>query len=256
MVHLTGSDGDRLRDAATALSAADDYSGLPSRLFAAVAAIVDADLLSYNEVNLTTGEARFVLKAADDVGSPSRAAPFLRRFGYHPAALSAVAGSPDPVPRFVRDPRLRALGVGNCCGVAELRLNNGLSLSEDMSRLLGVGVSRAVRDFDVDDESALAAVHPLMIEAVRRATGPALGPLPDTAGSPAASRLTRREREVLYWVSMGKTNEEIAIILGARPLTVKKHLEHVYDKLEVPNRTAAAMAARGLTGQPELLLRG
>jgi DNA-binding CsgD family transcriptional regulator len=39
---------------------------------------------------------------------------------------------------------------------------------------------------------------------------------------------------------MGKTNAEVATIIGARPLTVKKHLEHVYDKLGVPNRTAAA----------------
>ena len=39
---------------------------------------------------------------------------------------------------------------------------------------------------------------------------------------------------------MGKTNGEVSEIIGARPLTVKKHLEHIYDKLGVPNRTAAA----------------
>ena len=55
--------------------------------------------------------------------------------------------------------------------------------------------------------------------------------------------LTARESEVLYWVSMGKTNEEVGEIIGARPLTVKKHLEHIYDKLGVPNRTAAARLA-------------
>ena len=52
--------------------------------------------------------------------------------------------------------------------------------------------------------------------------------------------LTRREAEVSAWVAEGKTNAEIAQILGVRPLTVKKHLEHILAKLGVENRTAAA----------------
>src|SRR5207244_346220 len=36
--------------------------------------------------------------------------------------------------------------------------------------------------------------------------------------------LTRRESEVLLWVAQGKTNEAIAVIVGARPRTVEKHL--------------------------------
>jgi DNA-binding CsgD family transcriptional regulator len=52
--------------------------------------------------------------------------------------------------------------------------------------------------------------------------------------------LTRREAEVSAWVSEGKTNAEIGQILGVRPLTVKKHLEHIFEKLGVENRTAAA----------------
>ena len=53
-------------------------------------------------------------------------------------------------------------------------------------------------------------------------------------------RLTAREAEVLYWVIKGKINRDIADILGASPATVKKHLEHVYAKLGVETRTAAA----------------
>jgi DNA-binding CsgD family transcriptional regulator len=52
--------------------------------------------------------------------------------------------------------------------------------------------------------------------------------------------LTRREAEISAWVSEGKTNAEIGQILGVRPLTVKKHLEHIFEKLGVENRTAAA----------------
>lgn len=56
----------------------------------------------------------------------------------------------------------------------------------------------------------------------------------------AAFRLTTREAEVLYWVVQGKTNRDIGDILGASPATVKKHLEHVFEKLGVETRTAAA----------------
>ncbi|MEY2801859.1 MAG: hypothetical protein RL513_1444 [Pseudomonadota bacterium] len=52
--------------------------------------------------------------------------------------------------------------------------------------------------------------------------------------------LTAREAEVLYWVVKGKINRDIAEIVGASPATVKKHLEHVYAKLGVETRTAAA----------------
>lgn len=52
--------------------------------------------------------------------------------------------------------------------------------------------------------------------------------------------LTKRESEVLYWAIKGKTNRDIGDILGTSPRTVNKHLEHVFTKLGVETRTAAA----------------
>lgn len=65
----------------------------------------------------------------------------------------------------------------------------------------------------------------------------------------AAFRLTTREAEVLYWVVQGKTNRDIGDIVGASPATVKKHLEHVFQKLGVETRTAAAAVAIGRVPQ-------
>lgn len=59
----------------------------------------------------------------------------------------------------------------------------------------------------------------------------------------AAFRLTSREAEVLYWVMRGKTNRDIGDILGTSPRTVHKHVEHVFEKLGVETRTAAASLA-------------
>ena len=61
----------------------------------------------------------------------------------------------------------------------------------------------------------------------------------------AAFRLTQREAEVLYWVVQGKTSNDIGDILGNSPRTVNKHLEHVFEKLGVETRTAAANLALG-----------
>lgn len=52
--------------------------------------------------------------------------------------------------------------------------------------------------------------------------------------------ITKRESEVLYWLSYGKTSWEISQILAMSPRTVNKHLEQIYKKLGVDNRTSAA----------------
>jgi DNA-binding response OmpR family regulator len=59
--------------------------------------------------------------------------------------------------------------------------------------------------------------------------------------------LTIREGEVLSWLAKGKTNRDIAQILGLSPRTVDKHLEQIYAKLGVENRTAAAAVATAAT---------
>ncbi|MEL7172082.1 MAG: DNA-binding response regulator, partial [Pseudomonadota bacterium] len=59
--------------------------------------------------------------------------------------------------------------------------------------------------------------------------------------------LTPREGEVLGWLADGKANRDIAAILSLSPRTVNKHLEQIYAKLQVENRTAAvALALRAL----------
>lgn len=54
-------------------------------------------------------------------------------------------------------------------------------------------------------------------------------------------RLTPRERQILELVADGHENDAIALELGIASATVAKHLEHVYEKLGVHNRTAAAV---------------
>lgn len=64
--------------------------------------------------------------------------------------------------------------------------------------------------------------------------------------------LTPREHDVLDWLTKGKTNRDIAEILGMSPRTVNKHLEHIFVKLGVETRSAAvALAVRNRRSESE-----
>jgi DNA-binding NarL/FixJ family response regulator len=101
-------------------------------------------------------------------------------------------------------------------------------------------------------EDLLAAVHARLARAdavdqrVQDAASEAGGFHPDFSSPEplrTALRLTGREADVLLWVSQGKSNGDIAIILGMSEKTVKQHLGSVFQKLGVEGRNAATLRA-------------
>jgi DNA-binding response OmpR family regulator/DNA-binding CsgD family transcriptional regulator len=68
-------------------------------------------------------------------------------------------------------------------------------------------------------------------------------PADDTHALKEQFGVTEREADVLLWIANGKTNREIGQILDMSPRTVNKHLEQVFRKLGVENRTSAAAIA-------------
>ena len=222
-----------------------DQATFPESAVDSIAAVIDVDMISYSEVDLETGSNRFLLKP--DIGPDDpRYLRFVRRFGNHPILAHRLSREPSTRPElglFLE--RIRMMGmVGNCCGDAELTLSLGLTVEDAEKRKIGIALNRGVRDFDRQDAARLETLRPHIVAAYRNALRVAARTGVAAAMSSAIRvdgvPLTRRENEVLYWVSMGKTNEEVSSIIGAKPMTVKKHLEHIYDKLGVPNRTAAA----------------
>ena len=63
---------------------------------------------------------------------------------------------------------------------------------------------------------------------------------------PPARRLTAREIEVLRLMAQGRTNRQIASSLTVSPGTVRVHVQHIIAKLEVSDRTEAAVRATEL----------
>jgi DNA-binding CsgD family transcriptional regulator len=98
---------------------------------------------------------------------------------------------------------------------------------------------------DVDERLLLAAEDStIVVEASEDGSALLLSERP--AGVAA---LTARERDVMRCVEDGLSNTEIARKLWIQPTTVRKHLEHVFDKLGVRSRTAALSKLHGI-GKP------
>jgi DNA-binding NarL/FixJ family response regulator len=51
--------------------------------------------------------------------------------------------------------------------------------------------------------------------------------------------LSKREKEILNYIARGLSNKEVAEVLGLSSATVRTHLEHIYEKLNVTNRVEA-----------------
>ena len=63
--------------------------------------------------------------------------------------------------------------------------------------------------------------------------------------------LTPREAEVLLWVSQGKSNGDVALLLGISETTAKKHMNHIFGKLGLESRNAATLTALETLSKPK-----
>jgi DNA-binding NarL/FixJ family response regulator len=96
----------------------------------------------------------------------------------------------------------------------------------------------------------LAAIRSRLERAVQQAV-PEFKPNFDSA-RPLEEVLgfTPRVAETLLWLAQGKTNSEIAMILGNSESTVKKHVLEIFDRLGVETRTAASLRALEVLSSP------
>lgn len=129
--------------------------------------------------------------------------------------------------------------------VAEEATEFGLmkGLCVPLHTALGVGgLSLAGADFDF--EPGLRRIASLLAFRVALA-------LEQETGREGSDRLTRRERDVLSWVAVGKTAAEIGIILSISDHTVGEHLKHIRRKLGTSNNAHSIVRALQ-TGQLRL----
>jgi DNA-binding NarL/FixJ family response regulator len=158
------------------------------------------------------------------------------------ALLAAASSERSPFPAEVIEQLMRVFGADRA-GYVEHRVGESLGVEDELqirlpapepeARLFWFCRDRSRRDFG-DREQELArllaphlARHREAWEARRRPAG-----------------LTKREAEILELLAEGLTNAEIAAAVTISTGTVRKHLENIYEKLDVHTRTAAAAARR------------
>ncbi|MFL5962363.1 MAG: LuxR C-terminal-related transcriptional regulator [Gaiellaceae bacterium] len=112
---------------------------------------------------------------------------------------------------------------------------------EPLLRRIGFSSGRP-DGIDDRDVRVLELLVPHLIRLHRRAA--------ERRTAPSIAGLTPRELEVIRLVARGKTNREIAHSLWISPHTVRTHLENMFEKLEVTNRTAAAARVFGPSSVP------
>ena len=93
------------------------------------------------------------------------------------------------------------------------------------------------------DKRVLQLLIPQIDAALRRVaclpkSGEGVGKLVEEVANLQES-ISVREGEIMFWVGLGKTNEEIGLILNISPNTVKNHLKKIYRKLGVSSRAQA-----------------
>ena len=127
---------------------------------------------------------------------------------------------------------MRKLGLYHCVW-KPLGIDDSLRvwLPAPVGRARTVYLERGRRDFTERDRSLLTLLRPALSKLVLGADARRRGEL--------RTLLTPRELEILQWIGRGRTTREIAAMLVLSPHTVRKHVEHILEKLAVRTRSEA-----------------
>ncbi len=233
-------------------------------MVAAVARLIPALSVGYAEVNLEKAElSKNIIRPLPHL-SPDQIAAFEANLADHPLVhviypghapgrtvdpavdRDAITGKAVKIHDILSKTQFHRLGLYNefyrHLGI-EYQMLLFLNCRRTLNRNLAINRDR--RDFSEEERLLLDLVGPHLIQAYRNAEAHqkacrVFTDLDDTRKSLEPLGLTKREEDVLAWVAQGKTNAETARILRITPGTVKVHLERIYQKLGVENRTAAA----------------
>jgi DNA-binding CsgD family transcriptional regulator len=243
MGRLSSADYRGILDVLHTAGESDAAAPFPQPVLEALAQLIPCDLISYGDF---------------DPARCHRRPPFslLPHTHLSPAARSAWAALRHTDPLLPQRTPTQALRISDVLTKRQWHAHplyrtigrtNGV---EHMLRVWLVAPSGVVggldfdrgagRDFSQRDRLVLQTLAPHLLQHRLRT-----GSHPRDPGDKTALRtLTRREREILALVAGGLTNRQIAIRLSLAPGTVRKHLDNIYEKLNVPGR-AAAVAVTG-----------
>lgn len=230
-----------------------DLRSLARRGADALPRLVGSDLTTLSFCNLATGH-RTVIGNPDKALSVSDIECFDRYFRSHPLVrfhATHPEGGAHRISDSLTTGEFRSTGLYHEY-YRKLGFDHAIAvpLYVDRTSLVSFVLNRSGRDFSDRDRDVLDLIRGPVANLFRYASAAHRARLAPEGLEPFCTGLSPRETEVLRWVSAGKRNSEVAEILAISRRTVDKHLERIYIKLGVENRTAAAMRAAGPVSPP------
>ena len=234
------------------LYAPERVDAFPRRALTGLSHLIESDILTYNEIDPQRQHA-YMLQEPVGVISASQVATFEHLTDQHPLITHYVRtreSKPRKISDFLTLSEFHNLDLyQEFFRIVGINYQMAVTIPSSPDLVIGIALNRSRRDFSERDRSVLDVIRPHLVRAHRNAAErTTLQERAETAeralwSSPAGSlsRLSGREHEVLVLVADGKTNHEIGDLLALSSRTVQKHLEHIYEKLGVHTRTAAAM---------------
>ncbi|MCU1495172.1 MAG: hypothetical protein JWO62_2936 [Acidimicrobiaceae bacterium] len=234
----------------TELYALAPLEEFPNRVLSLVHSVIGCDAASYNEIAVSTGHFRVLIDPAGALDGESSQA--FERFVHEHPVIAHVEATGDSRARTISDflspVQFRRLGL-YCEFFGPLGFEDQLSTSLLAARgeqILGVALNRSGQ-FSESDRLLLDTLRPHLVCAHQNAMdysrifgGRITDEASATRAAAALERLTDRQREVLRLVAEGHTNVQIAVVLEISVGTVKKHIEHIFERLEAQSRVSAA----------------
>ncbi len=244
-----------LFDAVYEMNTAHDHADFASAVLAAMSRMIPADFCHIHVVDRASGR---ILQHNLPV------VPFnaeeIAYYGAHPQENALVA-------YYHRTGETRARRLSDVVNLREYRrtdfyrrclsrlgINHTLALpvTVDAHTVAALAFDRRRTNFTVRHRALLDAFSPHFLLAWKRHEKPwhETAPAQPTARQKLLSLgLTPREAEVLFWMTEGKQNREIATILGRSIQTMQEHVGNLVRKLGQENRHAATVFALGRLGR-------
>jgi DNA-binding CsgD family transcriptional regulator len=260
MERLSATDLDTVLDVARELGSMRDIDDLLAGVLPALRRLVACDTASFNEVAPASGEAIITAVDPHEILFEGAEELFGALAHENPLIVAAHLGSPSvsKFSDFISARQLHKLDIYDLI-YSRIGVEHQIAfkLPAPSEHVVGFALNRGRVDFSERDRSVLEAVRPFVIQAYENAAAFAQARTTIAALQRIVEReaklhfndlsalgLTAREIQVLDLIADGLANTEIARELALSERTIAKHLEHIYTKLGVSNRTAAVARAR------------
>lgn len=243
-------DGDLRNEIIALYEAQPDLLSLPGLIFASVGRLIDAEVVSFSEFHQPSRDFRSMVSVEDD---PERRGRAMQAFARHMHSHPFWQYDPG----FFGERALRESDFFSEEEFLALPIAREVFLPSSARHIMAVVLAHehyvvtiaghrvlGRPPFGDEERDRLEAFRPHVLRSYRQAQERTLAKLtPGERLRLAFPELTPRQLEVAALIASGKSNEEIAIILGTGINAVKAHIKAIYGKVDSDNRRAMAAIA-------------